>query len=143
MVTINLTIVVQLGLFLLFLWALNKLVLQRVLRNLDARETALEQDAEAANADASAAQSLEAQYAAELTAARRAATVHFERERRAAMDDRNERLARARENGDQEVMAVSRDGQAQIQAQREQFGTLAQDVAEAMAQRLRVKGGGT
>ena len=142
MVTINLTIVLQLGLFLLFLWALNKLVLRPVVNSLDAREAALEHDAEAARADASAAQSLESQYAAELSTARTAATVQFERERSAAMDERNQRLARARADGDQAVIEVAREGEAQIEAQRPQFGTLAEQLAQAMAQRLRVKGGG-
>jgi len=143
MVTINLTIVVQVVLFLLFLWVVNKLVFQRVLHRLDERDYYLKQNAEGAKEDAQTAKSLEAEYARELSTARRAATVEFEREREAAMNERNERLARARQEGDAAVMAVEREGKAQIEEQRPQFDTLAAQVTELMAERLRLKGGGS
>ncbi|MEA3364411.1 MAG: hypothetical protein U9Q79_02115 [Candidatus Hydrogenedentes bacterium] len=143
MVTINLTIVVQLVLFLLFLWVVNKLVFQPVLRRLDEREYYVNQNAEGAKEDAKAAKSLESEYALELSTARRAATVQFEQEREAAMNERNERLARARQEGDAAVMAVEREGKAQIEKQRPQFDPLAKQITEIMAQRLRLKGGGS
>ena len=143
MVTINFTIVVQLVLFLLFLWAANKLVFQPVLRRLDEREENLERNAQAAKEDSKAAKSLESEYAAELSTARRAATVRFERKRGAAMDERNQRLARARQDGDQAVMAIEREGKAQIDAQRPQFDAMAAEIAELMAKSLRLKGGGS
>jgi F-type H+-transporting ATPase subunit b len=143
MVTINFTIVVQLVLFLLFLWAANKLVLQPVLRRLDEREQTLEQNAEAAEEDSKAAKSLQSEYAAELSTARRTATLRFEHERGAAMDERNQRLGRARQDGDQAVMAVEREGKAQIEAQRPQFDTFAEQIADLMAKSLRLKGGGS
>jgi F-type H+-transporting ATPase subunit b len=141
MVTINLTIVVQLVLFLLFLWAANTLVFRPVLRRLDEREHYVEQNATAAKEDAKAAESLESEYAVELSTVRRAATVRFEREREAAMDERNQRLARARQDGDQAVMAVEREGKAQIEAQRSQFDVLAAEISDLMAKRLYLKGG--
>lgn len=141
MVTINLTIVVQLVLFLFFLWAASKLVFQPVLRKLDEREHYVEDNAQTASEDAQAAKSLESEYAVELSTARRAAAVRFERERQAAMDERNQRLARAREDGDRAVMAVEREGKNQIEAQRPQFDTLAAQIDDLMAVRLGLKGG--
>lgn len=142
MVTINLTIVVQLVLFLLFLWVMNKLVLQPVLRRLDEREHDIEQNARAAKEDAKTAKALESQYTAELSAARRAAAARFARERAAAMDSRNQRLTQARHDGDRAVMAVEREGKDQIAAQRGEFDAMAAEVADAMARQLQLKGDG-
>ena len=44
MVTINLTLFVQLGLFLIFMWGARKLIFDPILKVLDSREEKLEQD---------------------------------------------------------------------------------------------------
>ncbi|HOH51273.1 MAG TPA: hypothetical protein PLI98_11085, partial [Candidatus Hydrogenedentes bacterium] len=72
MLSLDFTLVVELLLFLLFLWGTNRAVLRPLLRTMDARQLRMEQD----RADAEAA----ARRAAELDAVydRRLAAIHRE-----------------------------------------------------------------
>ena len=55
MVTINATIIVELVLFLLFLWGTQRYILAPVLKNIDEREDSIEQDRAQAEANTTAA----------------------------------------------------------------------------------------
>ena len=71
MVTLNFTIVVQLGLFLIFLWSVNRLVFGPVLITLDQRNEKLADDEVSTETDSRKAGELEGSYLAEMSAARR------------------------------------------------------------------------
>lgn len=59
MIALNFTLFVQLGLFLLFLYVTNKIVLRPLLKTVDARTAKIEGDQAAATADAQAAANAE------------------------------------------------------------------------------------
>ena len=70
MVTLNLTLVIQVVLFLIFLWGTARFILRPILAGIDERENAIEVDHERAAADSTEAEALESQYAQALSAAR-------------------------------------------------------------------------
>ncbi len=71
MVTINATIIVELALFLLFLWGTQRYILAPVLKNIDEREDSIEQDRAQAEANTTAAEVLEKKYRHDIAVIRR------------------------------------------------------------------------
>ena len=140
MVTINFTLFVQLGLFLLFIWVMNRLVLRPALRVMDKRAEAIEDDHASAESDIAKAKSLESRYTSEIAAARRAANVQVERARREVLDARHVALNKRRQQGDEAVAEVEAAANARVDAQRAQFDGLAHQVAERIKEHLGLGG---
>ena len=105
MVAINFTIVVQLVLFLTFLWVTNKLVLRPILRVMDERDRTNRENQEASERDTERAQKLESDYAAQIASARRQGVVTVEKARREALNERMQALA-ARKQAAEDQVAV-------------------------------------
>lgn len=141
MVTINLTIFIQLGLFLLFVWLANALVFRPVLRLMDERENTVEADESAARGDRAKANELHARYLADLAAARRAASARYEAALRTAQDKRSRALAARRAEADQEVAGLSRQLREQIKGERARYDECVGPIAGAIRDRLRIGGG--
>ena len=138
MVTINFTIVVQLVLFLLFLWVTNRLVLQPILRVKDERDRRHREDRGAAEADTAEAEKLEADYAAKLAAARREGVVRVEQARREALHERLEALNAHKQESEAQVKATREEAANQIEAARAAYVRLAPGLAEDIAQKLHI-----
>jgi F0F1-type ATP synthase membrane subunit b/b' len=73
MVTLNFTLLIELGLFLVFMWVTHKLFFVRALRNMDDREAAIEDDHAQAQKNVDKAKAVHSEYLSKLTGIRRAA----------------------------------------------------------------------
>ena len=136
MVTLNLTLFVQLILFLTFLWVLNRLVLSPLLRTMDEREEGIVQAEAAAESDENEAERVEADYARSIAEARRTATLRALEARRAALAERNELLGARRTEADSAIERVREEALAQVQAEERHCEALAPEIADAMGGHL-------
>jgi len=141
MVVLNFTIIIELGLFLLFLWVTNKLILQPVLHNIDKREEGIALNEQAAETDAEEAEELEQRYAEAMAKARRAAHSEIEAARREAMDAHNAALLEHRRQADAEVEAQHESAFQKAEVERANYDALAPALADEIAGRLGVGGG--
>lgn len=140
MVTINFTIFVELGLFLIFLWGTAVFIFRPVLRLLDDRERDLEKSRVRSDADTEEAQDKETEYAGRLAELRRKADETFREERRAALEVHTKTLFAERHKADDAVSATREDALDQIDGQRGEFGALAPALADAMEDQLHLGG---
>ena len=136
MVVLNLTFLVQLGLFLVFLTVMHFLVLRPTLRVTDRRDEKMDADRQAAEADHDEAAQLETQYASELGAVRRDTATQVAQAQRAAQEKHVAALAEHRRQGDQTVAAVRAAAVAHLDEQRKQYDGLTPELAEAIAKGL-------
>jgi F-type H+-transporting ATPase subunit b len=143
MVTLNLTLLIQVGLFLLFMWGTDRLILRPMLRLVDQRDEQVEGDRAQAQESAEKARELEERYAREISSARRKATFEIERARNEALEERMRQVAERRRVIEEHVEQARRDAQAEAESQRDQFDSLAESLAGAMRERVGVKPGGT
>lgn len=136
MVTVNFTLIVEVVLFLIFLWGANKLILRPTLDLRDAREEKVDSDFQEAQKLNAEAKRLQREYEEALREARRNANAALQQARREALQARMKRLKEAKEQGDREVMDVQEQMRAMIREQRRQFDQLTPDLAYAMARSL-------
>jgi F-type H+-transporting ATPase subunit b len=117
-VNINLTLVIQVLLFLAFMWALNRWVFRPVLALLDARHDAIEADkARAAQAQQDAARR-ERKYAIEVAALHRDASQAVQKAHRAAQDAHNQRVLELKREEEAELRVVRERTAAEVAEQR-------------------------
>lgn len=140
MVTINLTLLVELGLFLLFLWGTSRFILHPVLKTLDERDAHVEQNHADAGSAREAAASLEEQYAGELADVRRQAELTYRTKRRSAIETQTKQLVGKRHETDEAVAEVRASGAQQIEDQRGAYAALARELADSIARRIGMKG---
>ncbi len=140
MVALNLTIVVQLLLFLAFLWGTNRLIIRPILRVMDERDEKLEQDAESALRDIADAESMSVRYAREISSARRAATSQIDLARHDATARRLTAVKERAGEADLEVAAAQREAMAKVLAQEDECTRLAPEIRNALAERLGLGG---
>ncbi|HIJ64775.1 MAG TPA: hypothetical protein HPP77_02405 [Candidatus Hydrogenedentes bacterium] len=141
MITLNFTFFVQLGLFLVFLWATHRFILRPTLRTMDQREAERKREAEATQQDEEAAEGLENAYAEQLRVFRRRQSQRAEKARRAAQEKHMADLAAHRREADGHVAQAREGAQAELAKERGKLGALAPDLADAIAARLGLKGG--
>lgn len=140
MVTLNLTMAVQLVLFLVFLWGANRFFFGPILRLIDQREELVEQSRANAEADDETTAELEARYAHEMARIRRSADEEFRDERRAALDAHAATLSEQRHRADETVAKVREEAMKQVEGERAVYKTLAPGVADLIADRLGMGG---
>jgi F-type H+-transporting ATPase subunit b len=114
MVTLNLTLVVELVLFLLFLWGTQVFILRPTVKNIDDREEAVEADLEQARADAQEAEQLEAHYRDEVGRIRREADESYRLAFRQATQEHMEFLTAERIQADEAVAEARREVEARV-----------------------------
>ena len=136
MVTINFTIVVQLLLFLVFLWGLQRWVLAPMLAAMDEREEVIATNKQTAQEDRKAAEKLEAEYARSLALARREAANVLRSGQAQALKRRNEMIRARRDEVDRLVLEHSEGAFKQVEAERAVFDSVVPGLAEAMLARL-------
>lgn len=140
MIAINLTLFVELGLFLLFMWVTQRLILMPILAVMDRRDDQVSADDEAAEQQVNEAESLERHYADEITGVRRAASAEIEKARRDGMMARAQAIRERKALGEREVRTIEEAASAAMDTEREQFDALLPGLAERMTERLHLGG---
>lgn len=136
MVTINFTLVVELLLFLLFLWGTNRFILRPTVKTIDEREELIRHNEESTRRDLDEAAALEARHAAELGLLYRETEERVREARRNALNARIERVQQEMKNTDAEIARYRQELLAQVEEQRPQARNLAAEVAEAIEAHL-------
>lgn len=136
MVTLNFTLFVQLLLFLLFLWGMQRFVFSKALKQLDDRDHYISQQESRAEVDRDLAQAQEERYAEALRDAMHNADKQFRDARRAALDELEEQTARQREQADRAVAIVREQAAKEALSERTAYHRLAPELAESIAKRI-------
>lgn len=139
MVTLNFTIVVQLVLFLIFLWGLRQFVVNPMLKQIDDRQHYIEQQESRAKVDIDLAAAQEARYAQAVKDMHQDAEQRFRDARRATLDEQAEIIARQREQCDRAVTIARIDAQKRAQDERASFRQVVPELANAIAARVGLK----
>lgn len=136
MVTINLTLLIELGLFLLFLWGTSKFIFPRVIHSIEERDARIETNEHAAGTDTDTAVELEDAYHRRTSDTHRNAEENVRKARRSAMDKHAVSIARERDRADRDVAEV-RDAAARgVEDEREACLRMAPELANRMMSRL-------
>jgi len=136
MISLNLTLFVEVGLFLLFLWACRRWVFTPVLRVLDEREASLEAGKTEAQRDLELAEELEARCYRELAEARRQAKLATDHAMREAHEARARAVSARRHQAEEAVQAAAAEAAAAVERERAQLDALAPEMAAAIRTRL-------
>lgn len=140
MVTLNLTLVIEVGLFLIFLWGTARFILRPVLRTLDERDAVIEQDHAQAAVDMEEANTLERQYAQELLDIRQRAGEAYRDARHETLKGHAVAVAKAIERADQAVAEARDKAMHLVAGQRSALEKAVPEVADLIAERLRSVG---
>jgi len=130
MITLNLTLVVELALFLAFLWVMNQIVVRPLLRTMDARTAKTAQDRAAAEAGTQEAQRLEALYVERLANAHQAAAHRLHQVRFDAYHEGRTALDEERSRAEKDLGVCRAAVEAQIEAERQEYPELVPLLAE-------------
>jgi F-type H+-transporting ATPase subunit b len=136
MVTLNLTIIVEVVLFLVFLWALNRWIFSPVVEHMDSRDARLEEDRAKSVSESEQAEALEKDYARRIASINREAVLRINRELREAQQDHLRQINEFRKTEEQELAGVRAAVNRQIEAEREQFPELAAGLSRAIAGKI-------
>jgi len=139
MVTLNFTIIVELGLFLIFLAVTHALILRPMLDTMDKRDEQIGRDEQTAAEAAAAAKSLQKKYAAEMLNARRTANIEIERVRREALEQRSASVREKRQATEKILRTVQEDLAQEVAAQQPQYDMLLPELTDAIAIQLQLK----
>jgi len=140
MIALNFTLVVQLILFLLFLYVTNKIVFRPLLKTMDARTAKIEGDRASANADSKEAEGIENKLKDQLTG------IHQEealRLRKARLDEYNKNrgiLEDTKRRIDADVGGYRLQMDHQVEEERGKYPSLAPAIIEAMDHRINAEG---
>jgi F-type H+-transporting ATPase subunit b len=132
MVNINFTLIVELTLFLVFLWGANVLAFRPMLRTMDARSAKVADDRRAALSEKQRADELQAKYQRDLLATRRRLNDELRSVRRAEQDKHMQALAERRRELEEQVAAVREELQALVEQERRQYDRLVPQLVEAI-----------
>ncbi|MCF6284028.1 MAG: ATP synthase F0 subunit B [Candidatus Hydrogenedentes bacterium] len=139
MVTINFTLVVLLVMFLGFLWAVQRFIFQPLLALMDARDDQVADDKRTATETGAEAAKLEDQYGAKIAHMHQEASLHLNRARRHAQEEHNAHVAAFKAKAEQEIKILNQSLAADIEAQKDQFLSLAQDIQGTIATKLELE----
>ena len=140
MVELNITIVVELVLFLLFLWGTNKFIIGPMLNVMDERDAHVAQSEQMAEQDSQEAEALEAQYTAQIAAARRTSNTGIEKTRREGLEKRATLIRERKAKADAEVNEVHVRMKEALQAERARYDEVVPDLMREIAEHLGVGG---
>jgi len=140
MIAINFTVFVELGLFLLFMWVTQRIILKPILSVMDRRDDQVSADDEAAEKNTADAESLERNYAEKMVGVRRASSAAIENARREGMLARAVAIRERKAVADSEVRAVEETASQAMEIERQQFEALVPDLTDCMARQLKIGG---
>lgn len=141
MIAINLTVFVILGMFLLFLWVTQRIILQPILDVMDRRDDQVQTDEDAAEQHAAEAESLEQRYVDEIAHVRRAASAEIEKARREGMMARAAAIRDRKAVAEREVRTVEEAARKAMDEERKKFEALVPGLADRLADHLKLGGG--
>jgi len=136
MVTINLTLLVELLLFLGFLWLVHRYIVVPVLQNADAREAEVEQDQTTAVEATEASESLEREYRRKRAALHREASQRIAQAHREAQRKHLDRMAELKAEEEKQIVALRNELRQMVDQQRDDYDRLSRELAEVAAERL-------
>jgi F-type H+-transporting ATPase subunit b len=140
MITINFTILIELTLFLLFLWVSNKLVVRPLLKTIDARDDKIEQDKTFAETARQEAKRLDAQNVEQLTRAHQDAAQRLHKARFDAYHEGRAVLDQLREKGEKDVAEYRAAIEAESDVERRKLETLVPELVELADKKLNKEG---
>lgn len=141
MVTINFTIIVQVGLFLLFMAAMNRWIFRPMLRLLDERAERVRADETQAGKSTEEAKKLERTYALQLAGIHRDASQRALAAQREAQEKHMQHILAMKRQEDAEIKALRAQYKAQIDEERERFGPIIEGLTEVLARKMAPRGG--
>lgn len=137
MVGINFTLVVELLLFLLFLWGTNRFVLRPSVKTIDEREALIRHNEASSARDEQDAVELELRYESELSRLHREADERVREARRKALDARLDAVQKEMKQADAAIMHYRNEMAARIENQTERAKEMAPEIAATIQRRLR------
>ena len=141
MVTINFTLIVQVVLFLLFMWVMNRWIFKPMLGILDEREEKLRDDETQAEGSTKEAQKIERKHAIELAAIHREANQRAQAAHRDAQDAHLKRLLELKQKEEVEVREVRKQCMQQVAVEREKYGPLIDQLTAEFSSTVAPRGG--
>jgi len=142
LVTVNFTIIVETGLFLLFTGLMYAYVLRPLMRTMDEREFRMREDSEAAQALKVRAEAAQDDYLRKLAEVHREAAQRFTDGKREAKLKHDDEIAALKAEGAMQLAALLKDLRAHARQQREVSGEVVRDIKVALAKKFGVKNGG-
>ncbi len=140
MIQFNFTLVVEMVLFLVFLWVTNKFMFRPVRRVMDERDAKIGQDKSTAAQDAAEAQHLESQFIEQLTQTDQAAAQRLRQARYEAYQHNRAELEALRHQADADVGAFRDAIERQVAEERQKYAELIPGLVESMDRQLRTEG---
>ena len=139
MVTLNLTILVELGLFLVFMWLMGTFVFKPLLEVMDRRAAKIEEDKATAQRDTETSGRLEAEYMRKVSSIHRDASHQVVRAHRKAQEEHMTCVAGLKREEEQEVLSARGEAQRAVEAERAHLPELAASLAKDMTAQLGLK----
>ena len=137
MVSLNLTFLIEVSLFLLFLWGTARFILRPVLKGLDERESSIEHAREQTADDTNEAAMLEKGYIEKLSEIRGHADETYRKARHDTLKGHIQAVADAHEWADQAVAEVREEARGLVEGQRTAIRDSVPEIADLIAGRLR------
>lgn len=140
MVVINLTMAVELGLFLIFLWGTAVFILRPVLRSLDARAEQIEKDHDQARVAREEAATAGQEYSLAMSQLRAKVEASYRLARREARDEQSARVAAERKKADAAVLDARAQAAQEVEGARSSYDALSVELTDLLGRRLGVGG---
>lgn len=140
MIQFNFTLIVEMVLFLVFLWVTNKFMFRPLRRVMDERDAKIGGDKSSAAQDTAEAQRLSAQYIERLTEADQSAAARLRQTRYEAYQRNRSELDALRHQADSDVGAFRESIEHQLAEERRKYAELVPGLVEAMDRQIRAEG---
>lgn len=139
MVTINLTLFINLALFLVFLWVMNVFIFKPLLELTDRRESNIANDQKSAVQLSNQAEDLERQYVADIAAIHREASHTLVRAHRSAQEAHLARLEELKTKYHRELAEIRAQVKKTIASEQATHPELAAELVDLMAARIELE----
>lgn len=139
MVSLNFTLLVLLGMFLAFLWAMGRFIFDPLLALMDRRNNQIADDKMTALTAGEEATALEDEFGAKIAKIHREASVHLGRAHRQAQEEHNAHVAAFKAKAEKEIATLAQALATEIDGQRDQFDALSSDIQHTMAKKLELE----
>jgi F-type H+-transporting ATPase subunit b len=140
MIALNFTLVVQLVLFLIFLWVTNTMVFRPLLKTMDARTAKVADDQAKAETDARDAERLEGQYTNRLTNAHQVASQRLHKARYDAYQQNRTSLDELKRRADTDVANYRATMDGMIETERQKLPGMIPAIVDAMDRQVSAEG---
>ena len=140
MVTINLTLLIELGLFLVFLWGTQRYILAPVVKNLDDREDSIQADHAVADQNTHESESFEQEYRHEIALIRWQSDDQVRSAQHESQQEHQSFLIAERAKAEEAVSLVRDEAQAMARGQQSAMDAAIPELIEKITTKLRSGG---